>query len=97
MAQFQKGQGGRPKGVPNKATADLREWISNFIDSNREQVQQDWKTLEPKDRILFYEKLLKYVVPTLQATNQTPDFDPRNVVIRVIKEGKPGWNKEQLS
>ena len=75
MGQFQKGEGGRPKGTPNKITAELRDWISNFIDSNREQIQQDWETLEPKDRVVLFEKLLKYALPTLQSTNLTTDFE----------------------
>ncbi len=66
---------GRPKGVPNKATIDLRQWINNFIDENRGQIKNDWKSLEPKDRIFLFEKLLKYSLPTLQATSLTTDFE----------------------
>ena len=66
---------GRKKGVPNKITMDLRQWINNFIDDNREQIQKDWKVLEPKDRIVLFEKLLKYSLPTLQATSLTTDFE----------------------
>ena len=66
---------GRPKGIPNKVTTDLREWITNFLEDNREQIQQDWKGLEPKDRIVLFEKLLKYALPTLQATSLTTDFE----------------------
>ena len=66
---------GRPKGVPNKVTGDLRQWITNFIDDNRAQIQKDWQALDPKDRILLFEKLLKYALPTLQATTLTTDFE----------------------
>ena len=66
---------GRPKGIPNKVTTDLREWITNFLENNREQIQQDWKGLEPKDRIVLFEKLLKYALPTLQATSLITDFE----------------------
>ena len=68
---FKKGQSGNPNGrkvgTANKATTDLRQWVSNFIDDNREQIQKDWQALDPKDRILMFEKLLKYTLPTLQA------------------------------
>ena len=66
---------GRPKGIPNKVTTDLRQWITNFLEENREQIQEDWKALEPKDRIVLFEKLLKYALPTLQATSLTTDFE----------------------
>lgn len=65
---------GRPKGVPNKVTGDLRQWITNFIDDNRAQIQKDWQALDPKDRIVLFEKLLKYALPTLQATTLTTDL-----------------------
>jgi len=75
MPQFQKGEGGRPKGKPNRITAELREWISVFINNNKEKIQQDFDSLESKDRIMIFEKLLKYALPALQATSLTTDFD----------------------
>lgn len=66
---------GRPKGTPNKATSDLRGWVNNFIESQTEQIQKDWKLLEPKDRIILFERLLKYSLPTLQATSLTTDIE----------------------
>ncbi len=77
---FIKGQsgnpGGRKKGTKNKtSTTDLRLWINQFIDDNRAQLQKDWKALEPKERVILFEKLLKYSLPTLQATTLTTDFD----------------------
>lgn len=78
MAQ-KKGQtgnpNGRPKGSPNKATKDLRQWINGFIESQTDQIQRDWQQLEPKDRIVLFEKLLKYSLPTLQATSLTTDLE----------------------
>ena len=62
---------GRPPGTPNKVSADLRKWIMDFLDDNREQVLKDWKSLESKDRLILFERLLKYSLPTLQATSIT--------------------------
>ena len=83
---------GRPKGVPNKTTTDLRQWINNFIDDNRTQIQSDWKTLEPKDRLVMFEKLLKYSLPTLQSTSLDFNFDEMTedqldeIINRLIKK-----------
>ena len=86
---------GRPKGTPNKATTDLRQWISNFIDDNRAQIQEDWQALEPKDRIVMFEKLLKYSLPTLQAVQmdvktelEALTDDQLDAIIQKITNGK---------
>lgn len=66
---------GRKKGVPNKTTKDLREWVNTFLDRNTKQIEADWKALDPKERVLLFEKLLKYSLPTLQATKIETEFD----------------------
>lgn len=66
---------GRQPGIPNNATADLRQFIQHFIDDNRERIQADFDDLDPKDRLAFIEKLLKYVLPRqLDANLQTFDL-----------------------
>jgi len=60
--------GGRKKGTPNKVTQDLRQWITDFLEGNREQVIQDLQAVEPKERLQFYEKLLQYAVPKMRRT-----------------------------
>ena len=66
---------GRPKGVPNKNTTDLRQWLKDFVEGQKEQIAMDWETLEPKERIVMFEKLLRFVLPTLQATSLQTDFE----------------------
>ena len=66
---------GRPAGSPNRNTKDLRQWVTAFIAANTEQIESDWQQLEPKERIQMFEKLLKYTLPTLQATSSTIDFE----------------------
>ena len=62
---------GRPKGTPNKITADLRSRISDFLNDNWERLQNDFDKIDPKDRLNFYEKLLQYGVPKLQSMELT--------------------------
>ncbi len=67
--------GGRIAGTPNKVTGTMRANINNFLAENWEQVQADFKALEPKERLIFYEKLMSYGLPKLQSTTLTTDFD----------------------
>lgn len=77
---------GRPKGVPNKATKDIRKWINNFLSDNLSQIQEDFKNLEPKDRVLLFEKLLKYSVPALQLTDITAVVNEENKLQKMSDE-----------
>ena len=39
------------------------------------RIKKDFELLEPKDRIVLFEKLLKYSLPTLQATTLSTNLD----------------------
>lgn len=60
---------GRPKGVPNKTTKDLRKWVTGFLQNRTDEIEADWQSLEPKDRVILFEKLLKYSLPALQSNS----------------------------
>jgi hypothetical protein len=68
---------GRKIGVSNKLTGDLRTKVNQIIENNIGTIQQDIESLEPKDRLLILEKLLKYTLPTLQA--QSIEIDMNNL------------------
>lgn len=74
MGSFKKGQSGnplgRPRGANNKTTTEMKRWIMQLLDDNREQMQQDLQNLEPKDRLMFLEKLMRYVVPPMSSTSE---------------------------
>lgn len=55
--------GGRKKGTPNKITGTLKEFITNLIDENREQIVKDIKVLDSKDRLLILSKFIPFVIP----------------------------------
>lgn len=67
--------GGRAKGTPNKVTATTKEWLTDLINRNREQIETDLKQLEAKDRLQMLEKLMQYVVPKQQAMTASIDFE----------------------
>ena len=83
---------GRPIGSKNKGTAELRQRINTFLDDNWETLQQDFESLEPKERLMFYEKLLSFGLPKLQATQLTSDFnsisdEQLDYMIQNLKDG----------
>ena len=67
--------GGRAPGSPNKATKNFRNQISRFLSRNWKTVQKDFDKMDPKERLAFVEKLLKYTTPALSAINATIDYE----------------------
>jgi len=59
--------GGRAKGTQNKVTTDLKTWIQELLDENRDQIKTDLTKLEPYQRVVLFEKLLSYTVPKMQS------------------------------
>lgn len=76
---------GRPKGVPNKTNADLREKITALIEKNWSTVQFDIEMLEPKDRLNFLEKLMGYTLPKLQSVQVESDQNLGSETITIFK------------
>jgi hypothetical protein len=80
---------GRPKGIPNKVTADLRQWITDFLRQNLKQIKKDWRKLEPKERVIAFEKLLKYTIPVPEPTSLESKFEQMsNEELEAIVEGQ---------
>ena len=76
---FNKNQSGNPKGKPkgavNKTTKDLKEFIQNFISNNLDNIQNDFDKLEPKDRLNYIDRLMKYVISTKVENEINIDID----------------------
>lgn len=77
---------GRPKGTPNKITADLREFVTDLLNDNREQIVQDLLAVEPHQRLIFYEKLLQYVLPKQANTHINLDGDNDEIIKLVLPQ-----------
>jgi hypothetical protein len=85
--------GGRTKGTPNKTTIEIREKYQLLIEETLEQLNEDIKTLEPKDRIKVIIELSKFVIPTLKATelaieDNSANFNPVQITFFKTDENK---------
>jgi hypothetical protein len=68
---FEEGRektGGRTKGGANKNTTVIRDAFSELLKGNLDIIKEDFKTLEPKERIKLFLDMSKYIIPTLKAT-----------------------------
>ena len=59
---------GRPLGVPNKITTNLKDRVNLLIENNFDKLQSDLDTIEPKDRLSIMLKLMEYVLPKQKET-----------------------------
>lgn len=65
---------GRPRGCTNKVTTEMKGFLSDLIDDNRQQIKDDLKSLDPKDRLLILEKFMQYTIPKMQSVEATIDY-----------------------
>jgi hypothetical protein len=66
---------GRPKGVPNKSTGEMRAKIQKLVDTSWKAISKDIQKMPPKDRVDIVVRLLPYVTPKLQVTDLNIDID----------------------
>lgn len=59
---------GRPLGVPNKITSNLKDRVNLLIENNFDKLQTDLDTIDPKDRLSIMLKLMEYVLPKQKET-----------------------------
>lgn len=73
---FEKGRkktGGRAKGTPNTngSSAELRERVQRLLDSQYDRILADLESMEPKERVSAWIKLLDFALPKLQRTENS--------------------------
>ena len=57
---------GRPKGVPNRLTKELRQVLKDIVAGELEQMPKLLENLEPKDRLELTIKLMAYCLPKIE-------------------------------
>ena len=80
----QAGSKSSRKGRPNKATSDLRKVVADLLDGNAEKIAKDIESLDPKDRVSAWLKLLEFSLPKLNRTQAELTADTAHTEVRVI-------------
>lgn len=79
--------GGRKKGTPNKITGDLKEWVSDLLNTNRRQFEEDLKELLPVERVKILSGMFNYVIPKQQSLSIDEQIDNETKVLtRLLSE-----------
>jgi hypothetical protein len=71
---------GRPKGVPNRLTKELRSLLKDVIAGEIERLPEYFAELKPKERVELLAKILPYAMPRMEAASYTvgEPFNPRS-------------------
>ncbi|WP_460685519.1 hypothetical protein [Niabella aquatica] len=56
--------GGRKAGVPNRSTTELKNLVHSFLQANIKDLQAQYDELKPADKLDFFQKLLRFALPT---------------------------------
>jgi hypothetical protein len=59
---------GRPVNSKNKVNQEIRAKFQLLIENNFEQIENDFKSLQPNERVRFYLDFARFVLPTLKST-----------------------------
>ena len=61
---FQPGHKGyKPKGVPNKSTQTMKEFLRLFTEEKKDEIMEAFSQLEPKDKIAAWLKMVQFNTP----------------------------------
>lgn len=82
----QAGRKSSRKGSPNKATADLREFVSEALEATKAQILKDLAEMEARDRVNAWLKLAEFVLPKLTRTqSEISGIDGGAITVAAIK------------
>ncbi|MBS4057369.1 MAG: hypothetical protein KGZ82_08640 [Bacteroidales bacterium] len=95
--RFKPGEGGRPKGSPNKVTKEIKErieWVLGLLD---ESLEADLKALKSSEKVKLWLDLQEFVRPKLQRMNfdmGQPNDGLSKITFEVVRCGTNGGEQQ---
>ena len=79
---------GRPAGVPNRSTAEVREAFASLVEGNQSRLQEwlDRVAAEnPKNALDLYLRLAEFVLPKLQRVDLSAQTGGEPMVVNIVR------------
>lgn len=85
---------GRPKGSPNKTTAQIKEAIGFFISQNSDKLNE-WieQVDDPAKRIDLYFKAMEYALPKLARSEVAVEESVKTINVYTWSDGEPSTDQ----
>lgn len=76
----------RPKGSQNRFTIEFKQKIETALKSSIDSIQDDLKTLTPKERIDALSRLLPFILPRLKEVDFIQQIEqPSEIKITIVE------------
>ena len=87
---------GRPKGSQNKVTTDMKTWVNDLMNNNRELFEKRLQEAEPHQFLSIFEKMLNYALPKLQSVSQETVIKQEYAELKALLESAPDEAVNQI-
>jgi len=61
---------GRPKGVPNHTTKEIRSILKTFVEKNLDGIQEEYDKLESLEKLKILDKFIQYLIPRFASVQE---------------------------
>lgn len=93
---FEKGNNfgkGRKVGSKNRTTIEIRQYLTDFVGNNIDELNEAFKELEARDKIKFLIDITKFVIPTLKAVGNEIDELSEEQFNKLVEKVKAEYSK----
>jgi hypothetical protein len=82
----QNNRAGRPKGSPNKITAEVRSILASWAETELRNISDLYAKLSPKEKSRFITNILPFIVPRMKEVDLSFSSIPEEQIDSIIKK-----------